>query len=473
MRMRNNLSDDSFRREALGIWDETVTAYAIDPDQWKAAAIDEVPEGGTVSFGLDMPPDRSVLTIGAASRYKDGSAVIQMANIKDARQAGTMWAVDWLAERWHKTASVVIDAQSPAMSLLPDLKAAHVKVTVTNMQEMGRACGRFLDMLKAGTLRHPPGRIPAAAGRSSHGRDHAPIGTVRRNRLEQARLGYRHNAARIHHTRPVRRVHHETAPRKTTGGDGLMVFYMADGTTISTAPKFTGSSYLDTASGNIGTIIGVDDEDMPIIHELLRVWREKYPRNLIRGAYYDCKERFKDFGISIPDQIKNKVEAMIGWPELAVRSLSDLSDLEGFSISGDDTMGINDLFEDNQLDVTASELIVSSYKHSCSFLTIAADPEDPERISMIPRSADWSAGMLDRRNHRLAAALTITEDDKDGRICSFNVWLPGKVYECSGRPLPWRAEKSKRTSTSRRSSRSPTTDRWTARSATAASAARS
>lgn len=92
-----------------------------------------------------------------------------------------------------------------------------------------------------------------------------------------------------------------------------MVFYMADGTTVSVAPKFTGSSYLDTASGNVGTILGVDDEDMPIIHELLRVWREKYPRNLIRGAYYDCKERFKDFGISIPDQIKNKVEAMIGW----------------------------------------------------------------------------------------------------------------------------------------------------------------
>ena len=62
-----------------------------------------------------------------------------------------------------------------------------------------------------------------------------------------------------------------------------MVFYMADGTTVSVAPKFTGSSYLDTASGNVGTILGVDDEDMPIIHELLRVWREKYPRNLIRG----------------------------------------------------------------------------------------------------------------------------------------------------------------------------------------------
>lgn len=108
-----------------------------------------------MSFGIDMPPDRSVLTIGAALRYADGSAIVQMANIKDARQAGTMWAVDWLAEHWPKTASVVIDAQSPAMSLLPELKKAHVKVTVTNMQEMGRACGRFLDMLKAGTLKHP------------------------------------------------------------------------------------------------------------------------------------------------------------------------------------------------------------------------------------------------------------------------------------------------------------------------------
>lgn len=54
MRMRNNLSDDSFRREALGIWDETATAYAISPDLWQAAAVDDVPEGGTVSFGIDM-----------------------------------------------------------------------------------------------------------------------------------------------------------------------------------------------------------------------------------------------------------------------------------------------------------------------------------------------------------------------------------------------------------------------------------
>ncbi len=148
----------------------------ISPDLWQAAAVDDVPEGGTVSFGIDMPPDRSVLTIGAALRYADGSAIVQMANIKDARQAGTMWAVDWLAEHWPKTASVVIDAQSPAMSLLPELKKAHVKVTVTNMQEMGRACGRFLDMLKAGTLKHPRDEYQPQLAAAVKGATTRPLG---------------------------------------------------------------------------------------------------------------------------------------------------------------------------------------------------------------------------------------------------------------------------------------------------------
>ena len=171
-----NLTGDDFRREALGIWDEHALSRAIDRRQWEEATIDARRPGGVMSFGIDMPPDRSVLTIGAALRYADGSAIVQMANIKDARQAGTMWAVDWLAEHWPKTASVVIDAQSPAMSLLPELKKAHVKVTVTNMQEMGRACGRFLDMLKAGTLKHPRDEYQPQLAAAVKGATTRPLG---------------------------------------------------------------------------------------------------------------------------------------------------------------------------------------------------------------------------------------------------------------------------------------------------------
>lgn len=178
LRMRENLPVDAFRREALGIWDETATSVAIDPAKWASAEAtpETLPDGGTLNFGLDMPPDRSVLTIGCAIRYPDGRALVQMADIKDARHDGLQWAVDWLAERWLKTASVVIDSQSPATSLLPDLKRAHVRATVTGMNEMGRACGRFMDMLNDKTLIHLPDTMQPQLAAAVKGATIRPIG---------------------------------------------------------------------------------------------------------------------------------------------------------------------------------------------------------------------------------------------------------------------------------------------------------
>ena len=164
IRMLNTLGADSFRREALGIWDETGRAGAITRDAWHATEIQERPDGGTVSFGLDMPPDRSEITIGAAARYADGTAYIELAECRSVHEHGSMWAVDWIAQRWPRTAAVVIDAQSPAISILPDLKARHVRVTVTGTREMGQATGRVIDMLGARTLTHlPDDRQPALA----------------------------------------------------------------------------------------------------------------------------------------------------------------------------------------------------------------------------------------------------------------------------------------------------------------------
>ena len=42
-------------------------------------------------------------------------------------------------------------------------------------------------------------------------------------------------------------------------------FYLADGTRLDMAPKVNGSPFLSTSSSLIGPIIGVADEDMPVI----------------------------------------------------------------------------------------------------------------------------------------------------------------------------------------------------------------
>ena len=55
---------------------------------------------------------------------------------------------------------MVIDAQSPATVLVPELKERGVRVTMTNAAMMGQAVGRFQDMLRDHQLRHLKGQTP-------------------------------------------------------------------------------------------------------------------------------------------------------------------------------------------------------------------------------------------------------------------------------------------------------------------------
>lgn len=154
LRMRRQLGDDSFRREALGVWDETATASAISATAWESAAVNEPDKHGLIGYAIDMPPDRSSLAIGGCIKHPDGTAHIELRRFEATQSKGSAWAVDWIADQWSRTAAVVIDNQSPAMALMPDLKKRHVKVITTNAADMGRACGRFQDMLRDGKLTH-------------------------------------------------------------------------------------------------------------------------------------------------------------------------------------------------------------------------------------------------------------------------------------------------------------------------------
>lgn len=198
--------------------------------------------------------------------------------------------------------------------------------------------------------------------------------------------------------------------------------------------------FLAEESSNISQIDGVDDQDMPIIRELLRTWRKHYSGNILRSSYYDAHEKLRDLNISIPDSIKSNAKAMIAWPAKAVRSLADLTVLEGVDHGDTDDYGIDQLIEDNQLDTEFSQAVVSAYTHSCAFLTISADPDDPTIIRIIPRSADWSAALWDNIRREISAALTITDSDRNGRITSFNIWLPYRDYTCTKTLGRWTAQ---------------------------------
>lgn len=151
---------------------------------------------------------------------------------------------------------------------------------------------------------------------------------------------------------------------------------------------------------------------------LLKVWTEKRPRNLLRSTYFEGKQPFRDFGISIPPQIVNRFENVLGWPAKGVNALTDRSVFEGFvSPSGtDDPFGVDKLVFDNDLRVELPQAQKSSAIHACSFLTVTAgdvQSGEPEALIMA-RAADVSAAIWDRRRRDMEGFLSIVDTDENG-----------------------------------------------------------
>jgi len=170
-RLRENLtSDDSWRREGLGVWDEfDGHVSAIPLDQWAALAIpdEEVPQGAPDRYALTMSPERvasiAVALKGEAADYVD---LAQLERVDDSRKL-----VDWLVARCGRRTPVMIDSRDPAASFVNELRTRGVKVNVTSASDAGRACGGLLDAVNEGRVWHCDQPTIASALRVAAKRD--------------------------------------------------------------------------------------------------------------------------------------------------------------------------------------------------------------------------------------------------------------------------------------------------------------
>lgn len=132
-RMRKLLgSDESYKREAYGIWDEAaLTKKAIKPTVWDARKIDKaaVPTDGRRVYAVRFAVDGSAVGLAAAIRPEAGP--IHVEGIKMASMAdGTAWLADFLIERHEKAAQIVIDGKAGVGYLVQALRDAKVPASV-------------------------------------------------------------------------------------------------------------------------------------------------------------------------------------------------------------------------------------------------------------------------------------------------------------------------------------------------------
>lgn len=156
-----SMSEPDFRRERLGIvsLDDDDQAV-IDEAAWAALADPRSQIAGQVAFALDITPDRSSAAIGVAGMRMDGLHHNELvAQMPPQHVVGRL--VD-LVKKWD-VACVVVDASSPAASLVPELERAGIcrkpsraqtLLEVVGAADMTKACGGWFDVASTGQLRH-------------------------------------------------------------------------------------------------------------------------------------------------------------------------------------------------------------------------------------------------------------------------------------------------------------------------------
>jgi hypothetical protein len=154
LRMRENLdNDESFMREALGIWSAESSSQVIDSVSWAAIADAESIAVDMFALAVDVSPDRTVASVSMAGQREDGLWHVEL----DEQRNGVGWLPGYLEQivtANPQIRALVIDRASPAASIVDDLAKLRVKVTLTNAPDMAAACGQFYDGVYEGWLRH-------------------------------------------------------------------------------------------------------------------------------------------------------------------------------------------------------------------------------------------------------------------------------------------------------------------------------
>jgi hypothetical protein len=154
LRMKKALNTPgSFRREALGIWDDDSLQTVVDMDHF-ADLTKLAPAGDPVAYGLDMNPEQTVASVSVALRWPDGSVHVEEAKRFDLVRLGAESVVDWLCERAGRRVPIVLDAFSPARILKPRLQLKKAKLFVLQSNELLEACGGFVQAINDSRLSH-------------------------------------------------------------------------------------------------------------------------------------------------------------------------------------------------------------------------------------------------------------------------------------------------------------------------------
>lgn len=164
LRMRENIpDDDSWRREALGIWDTASATGVIPAPSWMDQADEQSVAKASLSLGVEVGPDLAWASVALAGERPDGEWHFELDDDQNTRGRGTAWLVphlQYLTSNNPQIRSVVVDVAGPVVALLEKrgdrwfFKGTNLEVTPVKVAELGAGCANVLDGIVTGWLHH-------------------------------------------------------------------------------------------------------------------------------------------------------------------------------------------------------------------------------------------------------------------------------------------------------------------------------
>ena len=160
MRMRENIpDDDSWRREALGVWQQVSARGVIPMDAWSDRFDESSTAVDRLALGVEVGPDLESASVVLAGQRSDGEWHVEI----DETRAGAAWLIAYVQDLLRvnpQLMGVAGDVGGPLKALTEErggrwfLKGTQVRVRAPKVVELGAACSHLLDGVVTGWLHH-------------------------------------------------------------------------------------------------------------------------------------------------------------------------------------------------------------------------------------------------------------------------------------------------------------------------------
>ncbi len=157
--------------------------------------------------------------------------------------------------------------------------------------------------------------------------------------------------------------------------------------------------------------------------EYLRKKLDKYRVGALqRQKIYDMKNKEIEPSLTIPQPIRQRFRATLGWCAKAVDSIADRLVFKGFT---NDNFNLNEIFQLNSADVLFDDAMLSALINSCSFIYISEGDEDIPRMQVIPGSE--ATGILDPITRMLTEGYAVLSRDEIGNPIEELYFITGET----------------------------------------------